>query len=244
MFCAAKDGSFETKLEVVKEARRSPDDDVEASKSATLQRKLDKAKEVSSKSATLQKKLKEAKAGRAASPARAEAQPVAASSESSAATTVSKTAILQKKLDEARRSVLLKTAAEEVPEKAMQANEDVEMQESLEESTFKMKTGDEAAIEATSSRPSSPDKQDNMEARVADMMELQEAAKSRRRGVVEKAKSVNRGEGSSASRREKRTADDMEETRTPKKKRDEETKGQEEPRQVRRASLFLKEPRR
>ncbi|CAE7944807.1 unnamed protein product, partial [Symbiodinium sp. KB8] len=234
------DGSFETKLEVVKEARRSPDDDIEASKSATLQRKLDKAKEVSSKSATLQKKLKEAKAGRAASPARAEAQPVAASSESSAATTVSKTAILQKKLDEARRSVLLKTAAEEVPDKAMQANEDVEMQESLEESTFKMKTGDEAAIKATSSRPSSPDKQDNMEARVADMMELQEAAKSRRRGVVEKAKSVNQGEGSSASRREKRTADDMEETRTPKKKRDEETKGQEEPRQVRRASLFLK----
>ena len=52
-----------------------------------------------------------------------------------------------------------------------------------------------------------------MEARVADMMELQEAAKSRRRGVVEKAKSVNQGEGSSASRREKRTADDMEEAR-------------------------------
>ncbi|CAE7328182.1 pol [Symbiodinium sp. CCMP2456] len=237
------DASFETKLEAVKEARRSPDDDVEASKSATLQRKLDKAKEVSSKSATLQKKLMEAKAGRATSPARAEAQPAATSSESSA-TTVSKTAILQKKLDEARRSVLFKAAAEEVPEKAMQANEDVEM-EALEESTFEMKPGDEAAIKATSSkRPSSPDKQDNMEARVADLMGLQEAAKSRRRGVVEKAKSVNREEGSSASRREKRAADDMEEaleeTRTPKKKRSEETKSPEEPRQVRRASVILK----
>ena len=29
----------------------------------------------------------------------------------------------------------------------------------MQESTFKMKTGDEAAIKATSSRPSSPDKQ-------------------------------------------------------------------------------------
>ena len=50
-----------------------------------------------------------------------------------------------------------------------------------------------------------------MEARFADLMELQEAAKCRRRGVVEKATSVNREGGSSASRREKRAADDMEE---------------------------------
>ncbi|CAE7351808.1 unnamed protein product [Symbiodinium sp. CCMP2592] len=66
-------------------------------------------------------------------------------------------------------------------------------------------------------------------------MELQEAAKSRRRRVVEKAKSqsVNReeGPGSSTSRREKRAAGDMEESRTPKKKRDKETKSPEEPRQ-------------
>jgi len=224
------DGSFEKKLEAVKEA----------SKSATLQRKLDKAKEVSNKSATLQKKLKEAKASKAASPA--EAQPVTASSASSA--TVSKTAILQKKLDEARRSVLLKSAAEEVSEKATPVDEDVE-KEALEERTSKMKPGDEGqgaikAIKATSSkRPSSPDKQDNMEARVADLMERQEAAKSRRRGVVEKAKSVNREEVSSTSRREKRAAGDMEEApeeaRTPKKKRDK-TKSPE----VRRASPLLK----
>ena len=50
-----------------------------------------------------------------------------------------------------------------------------------------------------------------MEARVVDLMELQEAAKSRRRGVVEKAKSVIREEGSSTSWREKRAADDTEE---------------------------------
>ena len=43
------------------------------------------------------------------------------------------------------------------------------------------------------------DCEDTMEARVADLMELQEAAKNRRRGVLEKDQSVNRRPWTEAS---------------------------------------------